>query len=105
MTGGAVGDLWQHLVVSAVALWGLWIIVRPFLPGRREEGAACENCASGAAAQARRRRDEASGRNLVQLGSGRVGASQDRGAAQDRAGRRLAEGSGAASTDGASGGA
>jgi hypothetical protein len=40
---------WQFWVVSVFAGWGLWIIVRPFLP-KRSKG-ACSGCASGAAAQ------------------------------------------------------
>jgi hypothetical protein len=42
------GD-WQFWVVTMFAGWGLWIVVRPFLPKRSRDG--CPNCASGAAAQ------------------------------------------------------
>lgn len=42
-------DDWQFWVVSAIAVWGGWMVVRMFWPSRKSEG-ACPSCASGSAA-------------------------------------------------------
>lgn len=72
MTAGIPLD-GQFLVVTAAALWGLWVLLRPFLPRRRKEqeeaggGAACPRCsASGSCASAAAK---AGGSGLVTLGS------------------------------------
>ena len=72
MNAGIALD-WQFLAVTAAALWGLWILLRPFLPRRRKEqeeaagGAACPRCsASGSCASAAAK---AGGSGLVTLGS------------------------------------
>lgn len=73
---------WQFLVVTAAALWGVWILLRPFLPRRRKEeeegaAAACPRCtASGScASRASGRTGNAGvgGSGLVTLGSGSSG--------------------------------
>ena len=78
----AFGLDWQFWAVTAVALWGVWTIVRPFLPrrfaaGGEEEvadGSPCGHCASGAACVARQERETAAGEtpHLVTLGSVRA---------------------------------
>jgi hypothetical protein len=48
---------WQFWIVSVLALGGLWIMARPFLPWRKGDGSApaCPNCASGSASAKPRR--------------------------------------------------
>jgi len=44
---------WQFWLVSALAIWGLWVLARPFIPRRKSAGddePACPNCASGSSA-------------------------------------------------------
>lgn len=51
------GD-WQFWLVTLLALWGLWVMARPFLPRRKvspDEQAACPNCASGSAASKKKK--------------------------------------------------
>jgi hypothetical protein len=59
---------WQFLVVTAAALWGLWILVRPFL--RRQEKPGCPNCAASGHCQSQPARGGGGGERLVTLGSG-----------------------------------
>jgi hypothetical protein len=43
---------WQFWIVSALAIGGLWIVMRTIVPARRRravEDPACPNCASGGA--------------------------------------------------------
>lgn len=49
---------WQFWVVTAVAAWGAWAVLRGFLPGG-ESGTdtACSSCAAGAAACSRKQPD------------------------------------------------
>ena len=48
---------WQLWIVTALALAGAWLVARPFLPRRKGNNGApgCPNCASGSAANKRRR--------------------------------------------------
>jgi hypothetical protein len=48
---------WQFWLVSLLAVWGLWVLARPFLPRKRAASAStsCPNCASGSAAAKPRR--------------------------------------------------
>jgi hypothetical protein len=61
---------WQFLVVTAAALWGAWVLLRPLLAKRKDEagGAACPRCASGNACASKTERDAET--KLVTLGSG-----------------------------------
>jgi hypothetical protein len=60
---------WQFLVVTAAALWGVWILLRPFLPRRGKEAVGgCPNCA--AAGQCQSQSARGGGERLVTLGSG-----------------------------------
>ncbi|MCC6907683.1 MAG: hypothetical protein IT430_07070 [Phycisphaerales bacterium] len=52
MDGLPLGD-WQFYVVTAAALGGIWLIVRPLLG--RPGNSGCPNCADGAATSTRRR--------------------------------------------------
>ena len=79
MNAGITLD-WQFLVVTAAALWGLWILLRPFLPRRRKEqeeaagDAACPRCsASGSCASKPAKSGGAADSGLVTLGSGGMG--------------------------------
>lgn len=50
---------WQFWIVSLLALWGLWVLGKPFWPRRRADGeasASCPNCSSGTAAAKKTRR-------------------------------------------------
>jgi hypothetical protein len=49
---------WQFWIVSAFALGGAWVLIRPFLRSRfgKNEDSRCPNCASGAAASKPKRR-------------------------------------------------
>jgi hypothetical protein len=74
----AFGLDWQFFLVTAVALWGLWTIVRQFLPAglfgdAEPEGTSpCGHCAAGAACISRLHREgEDGGSQLVTLGGGR----------------------------------
>lgn len=42
---------WQFYVVTTIFVMGLWMLVRPLIPGRRSSDSACGNCAAGSAAQ------------------------------------------------------
>ena len=42
---------WQFWLVTAIAVWGASVIVRPFLPRRRDES-PCATCAVGASTHA-----------------------------------------------------
>jgi hypothetical protein len=44
---------WQFWVVTVVAGWAGWVVVRPFLPRRKERETPCDHCAVGTAARAR----------------------------------------------------
>jgi hypothetical protein len=67
---------WQFFVVTAVALWGLWTILRQFLPagllggGEQEDTDPCGHCAAGAACISRLHRDgeEEGAPRLVRIG-------------------------------------
>ena len=48
-------DDWQFYVVTLVALWGLWALLRPFLPRDRKAEPGCPTCASGSAAGRKKR--------------------------------------------------
>ena len=61
---------WQFLVVTAAALWGLWILLRPFLPRRGKEAAGCPSCAASGHCQSQPARGGGGGERLVTLGSG-----------------------------------
>jgi hypothetical protein len=69
MNGVLIGGLdWQFVIVTLAALWGAWILLRPFLPARRKKPAsgasgACARCSAGTPC--------ASKTGLVTLGSGR----------------------------------
>ncbi len=54
MLGLPLGD-WQFWVVTPVAVWGAWMVVRMFVP-RRKSGDSCPSCASGSAATRRSRK-------------------------------------------------
>jgi len=44
---------WQFWLVTVLAVWGLWMLSRPFWPRRKADGSAsasCPNCSSGRAA-------------------------------------------------------
>ncbi len=43
------GD-WQFWIVTLLGLWGLYLVVKPFLP-KKNKSQGCTHCASGAAAQ------------------------------------------------------
>jgi hypothetical protein len=49
---------WEFWLVTVLALGGLWLLARPFLPSRKSkaEDASCPNCASSASAGKSRRR-------------------------------------------------
>lgn len=70
----STGFDWQFLVVTAAALWGLWILLRPFLPRRRkdEEAAAgaCPRCTASGSCASSAAKSGGSGSGLVTLGSG-----------------------------------
>lgn len=90
--GAGTGFDWQFLVVTAAALWGLWILLRPFLPRRRKDqeeagGAACPRCsASGSCASSTAKSGGSGGSGLVTLGSGGMGrVGQGAGLARPRA--------------------
>ena len=51
----------QFWIVTAVALVGLWTLLRQFLPSRSDQGPACGGCAAGAAACAKPRKTEDEG--------------------------------------------
>lgn len=79
----AIAFDWQFLVVTAAALWGLWILLRPFLPRRGKEqeaagGAACPRCSSSGSCASSAARSEGSGSGLVTLGSGGLGGTGKR---------------------------
>jgi len=38
-------DDWQFYVVTAAGLWGVWAVVRPFIPDRNRPG--CPGCDTG----------------------------------------------------------
>jgi len=61
---------WQFLVVTAAALWGAWVLLRPLFAKRKtnETGGACPRCASGTACATKTERGAES--KLVTLGSG-----------------------------------
>lgn len=60
---------WQFWAVTLSATWGLWILLRQFLPASDQKGDACAGCASGAAAQAKKKmQGEGGGQGLVTLG-------------------------------------
>ncbi|MFO0894548.1 MAG: hypothetical protein U0574_06275 [Phycisphaerales bacterium] len=44
---------WQFWVVTALALAGGWVVIRPLLP-RRGRGPACPGCGPGGGTQERR---------------------------------------------------
>jgi hypothetical protein len=47
---------WEFWIVTVLAMIGLFILMRPFLPRRKgSANAACPNCASGEAAAKPRR--------------------------------------------------
>jgi hypothetical protein len=48
---------WQFWLVTMLALGGLWILLRPFIPlkKRADAGASCPHCASGSASSKPRR--------------------------------------------------
>lgn len=48
------GD-WQFYAVTILALWGAWMVARPFLPSKKRSG-GCPTCASGSAASTKRRK-------------------------------------------------
>lgn len=45
---------WQFWVVTLLGAGGLYLVIRPFLPRKQEEG-ACPHCASGQAAKKKSR--------------------------------------------------
>lgn len=60
---------WQFWTVTASAVWAVWVVVKPFLPGKREEGAtACSHCAVGSGPKC-----QTAGPELVSLGGRREG--------------------------------
>lgn len=69
---------WQFFVVTAVALWGLWTIVRQFLPAglfgfgkaEPEDTSPCGHCAAGAECISRLHREGDDEPRLVTLGGG-----------------------------------
>jgi hypothetical protein len=66
---------WQFLVVTAAALWGLWVLLRPFLTrlGKNQEeagGAACPRCSASGSCASSAAKSGGSGSGLVTLGSG-----------------------------------
>ncbi len=70
---------WQFFVVTAVALWGLWTILRQFLPAglfgdsEPEVTSPCGHCAAGAACIARLHREGEDGEpRLVSIGDRRA---------------------------------
>lgn len=72
---------WQFLVVTAAALWGMWILLRPFLPRRRkdeEEAAACPRCTASGSCASKPARAEGAGSGLVTLGSGGLSRADKR---------------------------
>lgn len=61
---------WQFLIVTLAALWGAWVLLRPFLPSRkkREAEGSCARCSAGTPCASNGAARETSG--LVTLGSG-----------------------------------
>lgn len=49
---------WQFWIVSLLALWGLWVLSKPFWPRRKADGeaSACPNCSSGSGPAAKKTR-------------------------------------------------
>ncbi len=47
-------DQWQFYVVTAVALAGVWALLRPFLRRSGSGGSGCGGCASGTTSRKRR---------------------------------------------------
>lgn len=48
---------WEFWVVTLLAMWGLFVLLRPFMPRRKGDNSApsCPNCASGSAVAKPRR--------------------------------------------------
>lgn len=48
---------WQFYAVTLAFAWAAWMVVRPFVPRRKESGdSSCPNCAAGGSVNARPRR-------------------------------------------------
>lgn len=45
---------WQFWIVTLAAVYGLWRVIKIFLP-RKDKQAGCTHCASGAAASRKKR--------------------------------------------------
>ncbi|MCB1034421.1 MAG: hypothetical protein KDD47_11375 [Acidobacteria bacterium] len=57
----------QFYVVTAAALGGMWLVLRPFLRRSREQKAGCPTCTTCSVTKAGAAKDS----GLVTLGSGR----------------------------------
>lgn len=75
----AFGLDWQFFVVTAVALWGLWTILRQFLPAglfgeaEQEDTSPCGHCAAGTACISRvHGQGDDDGPRLVSIGDHRA---------------------------------
>jgi hypothetical protein len=45
---------WEFWIVTLLAVWGGWVLLRPFMPRKKggTSAPACPNCASGSGAAA-----------------------------------------------------
>jgi hypothetical protein len=71
---------WQFVIVTLAALWGAWVLLRPFLPSRKGKpsstaSGACARCSAGTPCASKTGAKEGSG--LVTLGSGRRASRPD----------------------------
>ena len=61
----------QFYIVTAIALGGLWLVVRPFLPSSKEEKSGCPTCTTCSVSRgADSGGPEKTDGGLVTLGSG-----------------------------------
>lgn len=60
---------WQFVIVTLAALWGAWVLLRPFLPSRKKKQAegSCARCSAGTPCASNGARGTS---GLVTLGSG-----------------------------------